>query len=190
MKKLLSVLLMVVMLVSLSAAAFAASSPSQDTGGGAPQKEPAVKAVEIVAKDDIEFDKDCDATTGLEGLDKADEKTQEAVKDLEEKKDDATKALTPENLTKAFSGIPGLLNRADGKTCVCTTPDEIWCMNGEYPCFVKYTVDHHVDTVMLCYDGGTWEVPADLEIVDNEDGSCTISFTLYGPALYTNISFK
>ena len=181
MKKALSVLLMVSMLVCLSAAAFAAPSPEQDTtptdygwplnGGGKPAaKAPAVKGVEIVAEDDIVIDEGSDAAVGPD--------TDNA----------AVSALTPKNLTAAFSGDKALLKAADGKTAVCTNPQELLSEAG-YPCFVKYVVDHHIDTVMLYIDGA-WEVPADLEIVDNADGSCTVSFTLEGPALYTDVSFK
>ena len=180
MKKALSVLLMVSMLVCLSAAAFAAPSPEQDTptdygwplnGGAKPAaKAPAVKGVEIVAEDDIVIDEGSDAAVGPD-TDKA-----------------AVSALTAKNLTAAFSGSKALLKAADGKTAVCSNPQELLSETG-YPCFVKYVVDHHIDTVMLYIDGA-WEVPADLEIVDNADGSCTVSFTLDGPALYTDVSFK
>ena len=180
MKKALSVLLMVSMLVCLSAAAFAASSPEQDTptdygwplnGGAKPAaKTPAVKGVEIVAEDDIVIDEGSHAAVGPD-TDKA-----------------AVSALTAKNLTAAFSGSKALLKASDGKTAVCSNPQELLSETG-YPCFVKYVVDHHIDTVMLYIDGA-WEVPADLEIVDNADGSCTVSFTLEGPALYTDVSFK
>ena len=182
MKKALSVLLMVTMLVCLSAAAFAAPSPEQDTtptdygwplnGGAKPAaKAPAVKAVEVVAEDDIVFDADVDAAVS-DDTDKA-----------------AVSALTPKNLTAAFSGNKALMKAADGKTAVCTNPQGILSVEGKYPSFIKYTVDHHIDTVLLYMDG-VWSVPADLEIVDNEDGSCTVSFTLEGPALYSDVSFK
>ena len=181
MKKALSVLLMVTMLVCLSAAAFADPSPEQDTPTdyGWPltpaAKAPlSVKSVEIVAEDAVIFDEDSDVV-----VDDA------ASDDL----DAAVKLLTVKNLNDAFSVDKALMKAADGKTAVCSNPQAIFCESGEYPCFVKYTVDYHVDTVML-YSDGAWSVPADLEIVDNEDGSCTVSFTLEGPALYTNISFK
>ena len=181
MKKALSVLLMVSMLVCLSAAAFAAPSPEQDTtptdygwplnGGAKPAaKAPAVKGVEIVAEDDIVISDASNAAVGTD-TDKA-----------------AVSALTAKNLTAALSGNKALLKLADGKTAACTNPQQLLCDAG-YPCFVEYVVDHHIDTVMLYIDGA-WEVPADLEIVDNADGSCTVSFTLEGPALYTNVSFK
>ena len=180
MKKALSVLLMVSMLVCLSAAAFAAPSPEQDiptdygwplNGGAKPAaKAPAVKGVEIVAEDDIVIDEGSHAAVGPD-TDKA-----------------AVSALTAKNLTAAFSGSKALLKAADGKTAVCSNPQELLSETG-YPCFVKYVVNHHIDTVMLYIDGA-WEVPADLEIVDNADGSCTVSFTLEGPALYTDVSFK
>lgn len=184
MKKLLSVLLMVVMLASLSAAAFAADSPSRDTGGGGGwdggpvTKEPAIEKVEIVAEDDIVFDKDCDGavTNELGDTDAAAQK-------------DAKNALTPTNLTKALAGDQKTLQKGNGKTAVCTNPQLISSATGEYPCFIKYTVDHHIDTVMLFIDGA-WKVPADLQIVDNADGSCTVSFTLEGPAFYSNIAFR
>ena len=180
MKKALSVLLMVSMLVCLSAAAFAAPSPEQDTptdygwplnGGAKPAaKAPAVKGVEIVAEDDIVIDEGSHAAVGPD-TDKA-----------------AVSALTAKNLTAAFSGSKALLKAADGKTTACTNPQQLLCDAG-YPCFVEYVVDHHIDTVMLYIDGA-WEAPADLEIVANADGSCTVSFTLEGPALYTDVSFK
>ena len=198
MKKALSVLLMVAMLVSLSAAALAAPSPTQDDAGtvvvpaGKPaKKDPKIAAVEIVAEDDIVFAEDCDGAVGTDALDDADAATQDAVNALNEMQKDAVNALTPAKLTKALAvGNKALLEKVDGKTAVCTNPQVIWSKTGEYPILIVYTVDHPIDTVMLCYDGGTWEVPADLEIVDNHDGTWTVSFTLEAPAFYTDISFK
>ena len=197
MKKALSVLLMVAMLVSLSAAALAAPSPTQDDTGavvpaGKPaKKDPKIAAVEIVAEDDVVFAEDCDGAVGTDALDDADAKTQDAVNALNEKQKDAVNALTPAKLTKALAvGNKALLEKVDGKSAVCTNRQVIWSKTGEYPILIKYTVDHPVDTVMLCYDGGTWEVPADLEIVDNNDGTWTVSFTLEAPGFYTDISFK
>ena len=189
MKKLLSVLLMVAVLASLSAVAFAGPSPSQDvSGGGVPAgKKPAIKDVQIVAEDSINLDEECDAVVGTDGLEDADEETQNAVNALDEQKDDAADALTPKNIGDAIPYTQ--LKNADGKTAVCTNPEEIWCKNGEYPCKVKYTVDYPVETVLL-YSDGKWSVPTDLEIVDNGDGTWTVSFTLYAPALYTNVRFK
>ena len=190
MRKLLSVLLMVALLACLSAAAFAAKSPSQDVPVGTPaEEEPVIKDVEIVAENDIVFDEDCAAVVGTDGLDDADEETQEAVKALDAQKKDAVKALTPENLTKALDGDKVLLKTADGLTAVCTNPQVIWSKEGDYPCFVKYIIDHPVDIVLLFIDG-VWTEPADFEIVENEDGTYTVSFTLEEPALYTDVWFK
>lgn len=199
MKKLFSALLMAVLLVSMTTTVFAAGpkSPVQptpppvpsDTGDGEVPagKQPVIAGVEILAEEDIVFDKDCDASAGADSLDEVDEETQEAVKALADRKEAAVKALTPKNIGAAISSE--LLKKADGKSATCTNPQEMWCRNGDYPCFVKYTVDQHVDTVLLFIDGA-WTVPGDLELVENKDGSCTVSFTLEAPALYTDIWFK
>ena len=195
MKKFLSALLVVLMLASISTLAFAAPSPTQDTGSGggywigdAPKADPKAaakadatraEATAIKAIADVAADEGVVAALGkLPG-----DATASMKADFEKLIDalvDAKAALAKDE----DAAIPADIKAAAEDSALVVAGQPFRAVASAYPATITIAVENPDDFVgLMMFVNGKW---AEVDVTVNDDG--TITFVLDQPAILSNVS--
>ena len=147
--------------------------PTQEVSTSAP-----IAAEDVAATD--EEGNEVAVGVGSEVSENAAEETKEAVAALGEQKEEATEALTAENVNAALSGDAAA--KAEGKNLTASEPVEVYSEDAVYPMRVTLPIaDLDTFVAALIFENGAWTAP---EQEVDEDAS-TVSFTINGPVLMT-----
>ena len=193
MKKFLSAMLVVLMLASLTVCAFAADSPSQDTGGGdgyywadAPKATTTNKDQADAEKDEAKAakaieDAEADVAVSLGSLPASATAEMKAdFADLENALVDAKKALGKDESAAVPADVKA--DAADGAKVVAGPAFR--AVAAEYPATITIAVDNPEDFVgMMVFQNGKW---VKLNAIVNDDG--TVTFVLDQPAVLSVVS--
>ena len=192
MKKFLSALLVVLMLAGISTFAFAAPSPTQDTGGGywigdAPKADPKAAAKADAAKAEstaVKAITDAAAEEGTVALGKLPGNADAAMKaDFEKLIDavvDAKAALTKDE----DAAIPADIKAAAEDSALVVAGQPFRAVASAYPATITIAVENPDDFVgLMVFVNGKW---VKLNTVVNDDG--TVTFVLDQPAILSIVS--
>ena len=193
MKKFLSALLVVLMLAGISTLAFAASSPTQDTGGDgywigdAPKADPKAAAKADAAKAEstaVKAITDAAAEEGTVALGKLPGNADAAMKaDFEKLIDaevDAKAALTKDE----DAAIPADIKAAAEDSALVVAGQPFRAVASDYPATITIAVENPDDFVgLMVFVNGKW---VKLNTVVNDDG--TVTFVLDQPAILSIVS--
>ena len=189
MKKFLSALLVVLMLASISTLAFAAPSPTQDTGSGggywigdAPKADPKAAAKADAAKAEataIKAITDASAEDGVVALGKLPGNADAAMKaDFEKLVDalvDAKDALAKDE----DAAIPADIKAAAEDSALVVAGQPFRAVASAYPATVTVALEKPDDFVgMMAFVNGKW---VKVDVTVNDDG--TVTFVLDQPAI-------
>ena len=192
MKKFLSALLVVLMLAGISTLAFAAPSPTQDTGDGywtgdAPKADPKAAAKADAAKAEstaVKAITDAAAEEGTVALGKLPGNADAAMKaDFEKLIDaevDAKAALTKDE----DAAIPADIKAAAEDSALVVAGQPFRAVASDYPATITIAVENPDDFVgLMVFVNGKW---VKLNTVVNDDG--TVTFVLDQPAILSIVS--
>ena len=192
MKKFLSALLVVLMLAGISTFAFAASSPTQDTGGGywigdAPKADPKAAAKADATRAEataIKAIKDAFAEDGVVALGKLPGNADAAMKaDFEKLIDalvDAKAALSKDEDAAIPASIKAMAE--DGALVVAGQPFR--AVASVYPATITVALENPDDFVgLMMFVNGKW---VEVDVTVNDDG--TVTFELDQPAILSIVS--
>ena len=194
MKKFLSALLVVLMLASISTLAFAAPSPTQDTGssggywiGDAPKADPKAAAKADATRAEataIKAIADAAAEDGAAALGKLPGNADAAMKADFEKLVDALVAAKDALAKDEDAAIPADIKAAAEDSALVAAGQPFRAVASAYPATVTVALEKPDDFVgMMAFVNGKW---VKVDVTVNDDG--TITFVLDQPAILSIVS--
>ena len=193
MKKFLSALLVVLMLAGISTLAFAAPSPSQDTGGGgywigdAPKADPKAAAKADAAKAEstaVKAITDAAAEEGTVALGKLPGNADAAMKADYEKLVDGLVSAKDALAKDEDAAIPADIKAAAEDSALVVAGQPFRAVASAYPATITVAVENPDDFVgLMVFVNGKW---VKLNTVVNDDG--TVTFVLDQPAILSIVS--
>lgn len=193
MKKFVSALLVVLMLAGISAFAFAAPSPSQDTGGGgywigdAPKADPKAAAKADAAKAEstaVKAITDAAAEDGTVALGKLPGNADAAMKADYEKLVDGLVSAKDALAKDEDAAIPADIKAAAEDSALVVAGQPFRAVASAYPATITIAVENPDDFVgLMVFVSGKW---VKLNTVVNDDG--TVTFVLDQPAVLSIVS--
>ena len=194
MKKFLSALLVVLMLASISTLAFAAPSPSQDTGDGggywigdAPKADPKAAAKADAAKAEstaVKAITDAAAEEGTVALGKLPGNADAAMKADYEKLVDGLVSAKDALAKDEDAAIPADIKAAAEDSALVVAGQPFRAVASAYPATITIAVENPDDFVgLMVFVNGKW---VKLNTVVNDDG--TVTFVLDQPAVLSIVS--
>ena len=192
MKKFLSALLVVLMLASISTLAFAAPSPTQDTGGGywigdAPKADPKAAAKADATRAEATAVKaitDAAAEEGTVALGKLPGNADAAMKADFEKLVDGLVSAKDALAKDEDAAIPADIKAAAEDSALVVAGQPFRAVASAYPATITIAVENPDDFVgLMVFVNGKW---VKLNTVVNDDG--TVTFVLDQPAILSTVS--
>ena len=194
MKKFLSALLVVLMLASISTLAFAAPSPTQDTGSGggywigdAPKADPKAAAKADATRAEataIKAIADAAAEDGAAALGKLPGNADAAMKADFEKLVDALVAAKDALAKDEDAAIPADIKAAAEDSALVAAGQPFRAVASAYPATVTVALEKPDDFVgMMAFVNGKW---VKVDVTVNDDG--TVTFVLDQPAILSIVS--
>lgn len=193
MKKFLSALLVVLMLAGISTLAFAAPSPSQDTGGGgywigdAPKADPKAAAKADAAKAEstaVKAITDAAAEEGTVALGKLPGNADAAMKADYEKLVDGLVSAKDALAKDEDAAVPADIKAAAEDSALVVAGQPFRAVASAYPATITIAVENPDDFVgLMVFVNGKW---VKLNTVVNDDG--TVTFVLDQPAVLSIVS--
>ena len=192
MKKFLSALLVVLMLASISTLAFAAPSPTQDTGSGywigdAPKADPKAAAKADAAKAEstaVKAITDAAAEEGTVALGKLPGNADAAMKADYEKLVDGLVSAKDALAKDEDAAIPADIKAAAEDSALVAAGQPFRAVASAYPATITIAVENPDDFVgLMVFVNGKW---VKLNTVVNDDG--TVTFVLDQPAILSTVS--
>ena len=192
MKKFLSALLVVLMLASISTLAFAAPSPTQDTGGGywigdAPKADPKAAAKADATRAEATAVKaitDAAAEEGTVALGKLPGNADAAMKADYEKLVDGLVSAKDALAKDEDAAIPADIKAAAEDSALVVAGQPFRAVASAYPATITIAVENPDDFVgLMVFVNGKW---VKLNTVVNDDG--TVTFVLDQPAILSIVS--
>ncbi len=193
MKKFLSALLVVLMLAGISTLAFAAPSPTQDTGGGywigdAPKADPKAAAKADAARAEATAIKAVKDVAGEDGivvaLGKLPAEANAAMKADFEKLVDALVDGKAALAKDEDAAIPADIKAAAEDSALVVAGQPFRAVASAYPATITVALDNPDDFVgLMMFVSGKW---AKVDVTVNDDG--TVTFVLDQPAILSIVS--
>ena len=194
MKKFLSALLVVLMLASISTLAFAAPSPTQDTGSGggywigdAPKADPKAAAKADAAKAEstaVKAITDAAAEEGTVALGKLPGNADAAMKADYEKLVDGLVSAKDALAKDEDAAIPADIKAAAEDSALVVAGQPFRAVASDYPATITIAVENPDDFVgLMVFVNGKW---VKLNTVVNDDG--TVTFVLDQPEVLSIVS--
>ena len=189
MKKFLSALLVVLMLAGISTLAFAASSPTQDTGGGyAPKADPKAAAKADATRAEATAIKAIADVAGEDGivvaLGKLPPEADAAMKADFEKLIDALVDAKASLAKDEDAAIPADIKAMAEDSALVVAGQPFRAVASAYPATITIALDNPDDFVgLMMFANGKW---ANVDVTVNDDG--TITFVLEKPAILSIVS--
>ena len=187
MKKFLSALLVVLMLASISTLAFAAPSPTQDTGGGywtgdAPKADPKAAAKADAAKAEstaVKAITDAAAEEGTVALGKLPGNADAAMKADYEKLVDGLVSAKDALAKDEDAAIPADIKAAAEDSALVVAGQPFRAVASVYPATITVALENPDDFVgLMMFVNGKW---VKVDVTVNDDG--TVTFVLDQPAV-------
>ena len=194
MKKFLSALLAVLMLASISTLAFAAPSPTQDTGGDggywigdAPKADPKAAAKADATRAEataIKAIKDAFAEDGVVALGKLPGNADAAMKADYEKLVDGLVSAKDALAKDEDAAVPADIKAAAEDSALVVAGQPFRAVASAYPATITIAAENPDDFVgLMVFVNGKW---VEVDVTVNDDG--TISFVLDQPAILSTVS--